>query len=204
MNRVAAVLLAAGESRRMGELNKLALPLAGVPLLRRTVETLLASSLIEVVVVIGHEADTSRSLLAGLPIKIVENERYRDGQMTSVYRGMEAVTADCDGVMICLTDQALLEPQDIDALIAAFAHRQRGSVLVPTYEGRRGNPIILAYEHRAAILGGDRNLGCKRLIEKNPQLVTTVEMANDHVVVDMDSPEDYRAVQLRIEQTRVA
>lgn len=99
--------------------------------------------------------------------------------------------------MICLADQPLLTPADIDGLIDAFLRRAQGSILVPTYKGQRGNPIVLAAEHRTAILAGERDLGCKRLIERNPDLVETLEMDNDHFVFDLDSPEDYAEWQRR-------
>lgn len=69
---------------------------------------------------------------------------------------------------------------------------------MPTHRGARGNPIVLAYQHREGILAGDRNLGCKRLIEKNPDLVSTVEMTTDHVVFDLDTKEAYRQLQQRL------
>lgn len=191
---IAAVLLAAGESRRMGEINKLELRVGGDPLLRRMAKTLLASKVNEVVVVTGHEPTTSEALLQDLKLHIVHNENYTEGQMTSVYKGLGALSQACDGVMICLSDQPLLEVEDIDYLIDAFALRQHGSVLVPTFKGQRGNPIILAAEHCESILDGERNLGCKRFIEKNPELVATVEMPDNHVVVDLDTPDDYAAL----------
>lgn len=193
MTTVAAVLLAAGESRRMGETNKLELLVDGKPLLRRTAETLLASNLSEIVVVLGHEADKTRAMLEGLPLSFIENKDFREGQMTSVYQGLLSLAKNCDGVMICLSDQPLLQTEDINILIAAFAQRSHGSILVPTYKGQRGNPIIFDYEHRQAILNGERNLGCKKLIEKNPQQVCSFEMSNDHVVIDLDTPEQYAA-----------
>jgi molybdenum cofactor cytidylyltransferase len=104
---------------------------------------------------------------------------------------MQALQAPCEGVMICLTDQPLLETEDLDTLIRAFIQECPKSVLVPTYEGRRGNPIVIAHHHREAILAGDRNLGCKRLIEKNPELVWPCPMDNDHCVFDLDTPDDY-------------
>jgi molybdenum cofactor cytidylyltransferase len=195
MTRVSAILLAAGESRRMGELNKLELPVCGEPLLRRTARTLLASRLIEVVVVLGHEAARARRLLDGLTVTVVENRQYHAGQMTSVWLGLDALDVACEGVMVCLADQPLLTAADINALIDGFGQRRRGSVLVPVFAGQRGNPIILAQEHRAEILDAERNLGCRRLIERNPGLVTTIEMPNDHVVFDLDTPGDYAALQ---------
>ncbi len=189
--RIAAVLLAAGESRRMGSVNKLTLLVQGRPLVRRSAQILLGSRVSEVVVVLGHEAGRIRRLLADLPLRFVVNEDYADGQMTSVNCGLEALSDDCDGVMIALADQPRLETDDIDRLIEAFDAREDGSVLVPTYRGRRGNPVVLSYDHRETILGGGRNLGCRHFIDKNPGLVSTIEMDNDHVVVDLDTPEEY-------------
>jgi len=204
MSGVAAIVLAAGESRRMGELNKLTLAVAGVPLLRHTASTLLDSELGEIVVVVGHEQQTAQALLDGLPLRVVSNARYAEGQMTSVHRGMQALSEPCDGVMVCLSDQPLLQVEDINRLIAAFLYRCPTSVLVPTWQGRRGNPIILAYQHRGVILGGERNLGCKRLIENNPELVTPLETENDHVVFDIDTLADYQQVVQRLESGEVA
>jgi molybdenum cofactor cytidylyltransferase len=199
VSAVSAILLAAGESRRMGATNKLALAVDGEPLLRRTVKTLLASQLAELVVVLGHQAEQARALLWGLTVPTVVNDAYREGQMSSVHCGLAALTRPCDGVMICLADQPLLTSRDIDGLSAAFAQRG-GAIIVPTYEGRRGNPIVLAHAHRAQILSGGRNLGCKRLIERNPELVTTVEMGNDHTVFDLDTPDDYANLQARLKK----
>lgn len=201
MTTVSAILLAAGESRRMGEINKLELLVDGMPLLRRTAEMLLASNLKEIVVVVGHEAEITRALLEGLPLNFAENEAYREGQMTSVYQGLVSLSKACDGVMICLSDQPLLQTEDVNVLIEAFDRIDHGrshgsihaSILVPTYQGQRGNPIIFDYQHRQGILNGERNLGCKKLIEKNPEEVSIFEMNNDHVVFDLDTPEQYSA-----------
>ena len=197
MSGFSAILLAAGESRRMGSVNKLTLPVAGQPLLRRAAETLLKAGLQELVVVVGHEQQTACELLRGLPLRIVSNDNYTEGQMTSVHRGMAALQQVCDAVLVCLSDQPLLETEDLRRLTDAFAHCPT-SVLVPTYQGQRGNPIVMAYEHRQEILAGDRNLGCKRLIQKHPELVTAVEMDNDHTVFDLDTPEAYEQLQQRL------
>ena len=160
MNRISAVLLAAGESRRMGEINKLEMDVNGVPLLRRTVSILLASQLQELVVVLGHQADKVRLLLEGLPVKIVLNDVYHEGQMTSVHKGLKSLSQSCDGVMICLSDQPLIQSADINLIIEAFGKHNQESILVPTHQGKRGNPIIFTHKHKEAILNGQRNLGC--------------------------------------------
>lgn len=202
MSTVSAILLAAGESRRMGETNKLALLVHGQPLLKRTAQMLLNSRLHELVVVLGHNAEAAQTMLQGLAVRTVYNAAYLEGQMTSVHCGLAALNSPCDGVMICLADQPLLNSQDINALIDAYAQRDTGSILVPTYQGQRGNPIILSYAHRAEILGSGRNLGCKRLIERNPEWVMKVEMDSDHWVFDLDTPEDYTRLQQRLDASR--
>jgi len=181
----------------MGAVNKLTLSVAGQPLLRRTAETLLRIGLHELVVVVGHEQQTARALLHDLPLRVVCNENYQEGQMTSVHCGMAALRHSCDAVLVCLADLPLLTAEDLQRLIDAFEHCST-SVLVPTYRDERGNPIVLAYEHRRQILAGDRNLGCKRLIQKHPELVTAVEMDNDHLVFDLDTPEAYQVLRQRL------
>lgn len=194
---LSAVLLAAGESRRMGDINKLTLPVAGQPLLRRTAQMLSRCGLVELVVVVGHQQHIARDLLQGLPLRIVYNEDFRDGQMTSVSRGLAALEQPCRGIMICLSDLVLLDVEDI-------AHIRRGfdscptSIMVPVHQGARGNPVVLDYSHREALLADPKNLGCRRLIDNNPELVTAFEMPNDHVLVDVDTPEAYTAVRQRL------
>ena len=204
MARVCGILLAAGESRRMGGVNKLTLPIEGVPMVRRMVQMLLLTELKDIVVVLGHEVDTIAALIDDLPVDIVINEHYAQGQMTTVHCGLAALgegvkstRQPCDGVMVCLSDQPLLNVDDVNSMIAVFSeNRPEGvarSVLVPTWKGQRGNPIILSSAHQEAILAGDRNLGCKNFISNNPDLVTTMEMPNDHVVVDLDTAAAYQA-----------
>jgi len=198
MKRVSAIVLAAGLSRRMGEVNKLALPIHGTPLLTHTLERLLESNLHEIVVVIGHEQETIRTLISSLPVNIVYNENYQEGQMTSVHCGLSALKEPGDGVMICLSDLPLLQAEDINRLIDAFLNHCETSVMVPTFQGKRGNPIVMDFKHRQEILGSGRNLGCKRLLEKNPDLVTALEMKNDHTVFDLDTQDDYQRALCRI------
>lgn len=197
MSRIAAILLAAGESRRMGSCNKLGLVVGGEPMLTRSARVLVASRVAQVVVVLGHEAELAASLVADLPVATTVNPDYREGQMTSVHHGLAALEGSFDGVLIALADQPRLEPEDVDHLIDAFDERQGRSILVPTYDGRRGNPILLDWQHRDAILAGERNLGCRRLIERRPEEVLAVPMANDHVMVDLDTPADLQRIEER-------
>jgi xanthine dehydrogenase accessory factor len=192
--RISAILLAAGESRRMGGVNKLLLPIDGVTLVRRTAETLLASGIEDVVAVLGFEADQVERALSGLPIRFVVNNAFQEGQETSVRTGLAAVQPGSEGVMICLGDQPALRPEDIREIERAFLERKRGSVLVPMYRGTRGNPIVLDRYGLDQILARGGKFGCRQLTTHHADLVEPYEMSNDHVLKDIDRPEDYAAL----------
>ncbi len=201
MRAVAGVLLAAGESRRMGAVNKMTAAAGGLSLLRNAVRVLCGSQLAEIVVVLGYQALEAERELAGMTVRTVVNADYAEGQMSSVRCGLRAITGAYEGIMISLADQPLVTVADVDGLIATFLAEDRRPILVPTYQGRRGNPIILSAAHHATILAdGSANFGCRRLIERHPQWVKTVEMPNDHVVFDVDTPEDCQEWQRRAGQ----
>jgi len=194
---IAAIVPAAGMSTRMGR-NKLLLPFKGKPLIVHAVETLLASKIEEVIVVLGHEAERVRDELEGMPVKLIENPGYREGMSTSIRAGLSVVSRRAVAIMIYLADQPLLEPAEVNRLVEAFAEgKNRGkSVVVPFFRGQRGNPVILDSQYKDAMLEVVGEVGCKRVIKRNPDKVFVVEMETDHVVRDIDRLEDYRALVL--------
>jgi molybdenum cofactor cytidylyltransferase len=193
---IAAIVPAAGMSTRMGR-NKLLLVFRGKPLIARAVDTLLESEIDEIVVVLGHEADRVRATLQGKQVTIVENFDYRQGMNTSIRLGLGAVSSDARAIMIYLPDQPLLEPQDVNRLIRAFAEAREcnKSIVVPFFRGQRGNPVILDASFKGAILEIVGEVGCKRIIKRNPDKTLMVEMETDHVVRDVDRMEDYEGLQ---------
>lgn len=191
--RLSAIVLAAGESRRMGRRNKLLLSIGGVALVRRSVDILAACEFVELVVVIGHEREAVAAALDGLEVRTVFNVAYGGGQTTSVRAGLRALTQPSEGVMICLADQPAIDRQDIEVIRRAFGRRGTKAVTVPTYAGKRGNPIVLQRSRCDEILKRQGNFACRQFIEKNAALVATVEMDCDHVVVDVDRAQDYEA-----------
>jgi len=194
--RLSAILLAAGLSRRMGPKNKLLLPFRGVPLVRHVASTIASAfPFVEVIVVTGHEAEAVEASLESLPIRIVHNAHYDEGQMTSVRTGLLATSADSDGVMVCLSDQPALDKDDIALISRTFCESERPvRVLVPTFGGERGNPIVLARESLNEILARGGNFGCRQFVAKNADVVTTFEMPNNHVLTDVDHPHDYSSL----------
>lgn len=192
---IAAIVPAAGMSTRMGR-NKLLLTFNGKPLIAQAVDTLLASEVDEVIVVVGHEADKVKEKLEGKRVRIVENPNYRQGLSTSIHAGLEAVPSQASAIMIYLADQPLLEPQDVNRLIRALAEAREHSksIVVPFFHGQRGNPVILDSSYKEAILEVAGEVGCKRVIKRNPDKVLVVEMETDHVVRDVDRIEDYEGL----------
>lgn len=196
--RVSAVLLAAGLSARMGEKNKLLLPFRGRTLIEHMVDVLLASRLAEVVVVLGHEAERVRPLLAGRPLTLVHHPHFAEGMGSSLKAGLRKVSPDATGIMVCLTDHPLLEPTDIDHLIAAFGSENGGKardIAVPYYKGQRGNPVLFATRYLDEVLATRGPVaGCRGIVQRYPEAMQAVEMPDDHILRDIDTPEDYRAL----------
>ena len=190
---VGAILLAAGQSRRMGAANKLLLDIDGEPMVRYVACTLLDSRAAEVVVVLGHQSAAVGEALAGLAVRIVHNEAFREGQMTSVRCGLEALPDRYEGILVALADQPALTAADVDFLIDEFLAGDRQRILVPASADRRGNPIVLAAHHRTEMAGRGLNFGCRNLIARNPQSVRTIEPPNDRYFRDVDTPDDYAA-----------
>ena len=192
---ISAIVPAAGLSSRMGQ-NKLLMPFGDKSLIEHAVDTLKASDVDEIVVVLGHEADQVRSRLERRRVNFVHNPDYREGLSTSVRTGMSAVAKGADAIMIYLADQPLIQPDEISRLIQAFAEAKRAgkSIVVPFFENRRGNPVILDASYRAMVLDIVGDVGCRRIIRRYPEQVFAVQMQTDHVVRDVDTLEDFLRV----------
>jgi molybdenum cofactor cytidylyltransferase len=192
---LSAIVLAAGMSTRMGQ-NKLLLDFKNKPLIAHAVDTLLASEIDEVIVVLGNESGKAQEKLRGRPIRLVENPDFREGLSTSVRAGVNAVSGHADGIMVYLADQPLLEPADVNRILQGFTHAKNvgKSIVVPFFDGKKGNPVLLDSSYRAAILGIVGDVGCKGVIKRYPDQVFILEMENDHVIRDMDTIEEYEAV----------
>ena len=196
MAELQVIVLAAGMSNRMEADNKMLLPVRGMPLVRLTVSRMAMLENAAVTVVLGHEADLVAEALAGIDVRLVVNESFADGQMTSVHCGL-AAAGEGRNFMVVPADMPRLTTVDCKALLAAHAAAPAGRVSVP-FRGKggsrqRGNPIILPAEAVAGILDGGVNLGCRGLLEKQPERLFPVEMGSDGYFVDLDTPEAYAA-----------
>jgi molybdenum cofactor cytidylyltransferase len=194
--KVAALVLAAGRSTRMGAgRNKLTTDLDGTPIVRRTVEAALASQARPVVVVTGHEGDEVWACLHGLDVEAVHNPRFAEGLSTSLKAGLAHLPPDCDAVVVLLGDMPLLPPAVIDALLAAFAPKEGRGIVVPVRHGRRGNPVLWGRGYFAALADLKGDVGAKHVLALNAEAVAEVETQTDAIFIDIDTPEALRVAQ---------
>lgn len=186
--RIAALVLAAGQSRRMGR-NKLLEPIDGKPMIAHTVEAIAASAARPIVVVLGNEAEKVRAALSHLPVEFVENADYADGLSTSLRRGIERLPDSADGALVCLGDMPRVKPAQIDRLIAAFNPTEGRAIVVPTWTGKRGNPVLFGAQffHDMRTVAGD--VGARHLIGLHQDEVREVPMEDDAVLIDIDTPD---------------
>ena len=194
---ISAVILAAGESRRMGTQNKLLLPIGGEALLVKLVASVCASDVGQVLVVIGHEAEKIRRELNEFPLNFVYNPNFSEGMTTSIKYGVKVVSNECDGLLICLGDMPFINTSEINKLIHAYAKNRikgEGLIVVPVFKRQRGNPVLFSIEFRNDILEHKKESGCKEVIMKNSDSVMEIEMDDEKMLLDVDTMEDYQSV----------
>jgi molybdenum cofactor cytidylyltransferase len=187
---IGAVLLAAGEARRLNGIPKPLLELGGVPLIRRNLIALSGAGVDELVVVLGHQAEIIEPSIRDFPVTLVHNPVYATGQATSMRLGLAALGGKLDAIIIALADQPLINADDIVGLISAFKKRDRGRAVIPRVDGQRANPIIFEADLREEILAGGADLGCRKWTERHPDQVHFFDSPNRHYAIDIDTPED--------------
>jgi len=185
---IAAVVLAAGRSTRMGS-NKLLKQVKGKPMIRGTVEAVLQSQASPVVVVTGHDESQVRDALKDLPVAFITNSNYADGLSTSLAAGVAKLPPTADGALMVLGDMPLVPAQTLNRLIASFDPARGHSICVPVYQGERGNPILWGRQHFSEFEGLKGDRGARVLLVVNSANVVEVPAGNEGVLTDFDTPE---------------
>lgn len=190
--RVSAILLAAGESRRMGTCKQL-LQLVGRPVIVHCLEAIMASGVNEVIVVTGANGDAVAATVGHLSVKVVRNHFIDSGMADSVRVGLESVADSCSGVMICLADQPLIDIESYRQLLLQHAETPK-KILIPVFEGQKGHPAIFPYE---LLHPFPEDMTLRDVVWKNPRQVRLIEVYDQGVALDMDTPSDYQIMQER-------
>ena len=198
---IAGVVLAAGRSSRMGGPNKLLAEIGGKPLVRIVTDAVLASRARPVVVVTGHQRDKVEAALAGLPVKFVHNPLFADGLGTSLKAGIAALPADADGAIVCLGDMPQVDAGLIDRLIGAFDPDHGALVVVPTIDGKRGNPVVWSRRFFPDLMTVEGDVGARYLIGRYTEAVAEVPLTGTAALTDVDTPEALEAVRAELERT---
>lgn len=192
--RIAALVMAAGESRRMGARNKLLAGIDGVPMVVRAVDAALAGVNGGVTVVTGHEHEQVARALAGRDVHVVRNPRYADGLSTSLASGLLALDDDVDGALICLGDMPRVTPAHMQKLVDAFDPLEGRAICVPLWAGKRGHPVLWARRFFAEMCDIKGDVGARHLLGEYAELVCEIPVDDDGVLVDVDSPEALHAL----------
>ena len=192
--RIAAIVLAAGKATRMGGPNKLLSDVGGKPMVRIAVEQALASKASPVFVVTGHQHEQVRAVLKDLPVIFVQNPDFAEGLSTSVKAGVAALPEEIDGAIVCLGDMPQVTAALIDRMLGAFDPEKGALIVIPTAEGKRGNPVLWSRRFFPELIALEGDIGARQLIAAYPEAVVEVPVGGDAAFLDIDTPDALAAL----------
>jgi molybdenum cofactor cytidylyltransferase len=192
VEQVAAIVLAAGGSVRMGQPKQL-LPIGNQPMVRHMTRVVTAAGLAQVVVVIGAHAESVAAALADLPVDIVTNESWNEGMSSSIRTGLRALRPEIQAAILVLGDQPALTT-DLIHLLATRYRATGASIIAPFYRGQRGNPVLFDRALFPELLNVEGDRGGRMLIARYQEQVEGVDVDDPAVLMDLDSPEDYETI----------
>jgi molybdenum cofactor cytidylyltransferase len=196
---IAAIVMAAGRSRRMAPHNKLLVTdPSGKTMIARVVDNVLSSNARPILVVTGHMAEQIEHALGGRPVRYVHAPDYAQGLAESLKAGIAAVPPECAGAIVCLGDMPLVTGRMIDRLLAIYDPEEGRSIVLPTFRGKQGNPMIWDRRYFPEILQISGDSGARFLIGKHAEQVAEVEMADDAVLRDFDTTESLATLPARM------
>jgi len=187
---VTGLVLAAGESKRMRK-PKMLLPFRGRTIIETVLGEALKSGLDETWVVLGGDREAVEEKIIHLPVKICVNRNFKKGMLSSIHRGLQSISPNTEAVCLILGDQPEIHADTINHLIRAFRKSEQGMV-IPVYKGRRGHPVIIDAGYRKEIFVLNPDIGLKELMQRHPGDIHEVEMDEEAVLKDIDTPEDYQ------------
>jgi molybdenum cofactor cytidylyltransferase len=195
--QVSAVILAAGTSTRMGQAKQL-LPLGGTTVLARTIDNVRSAGLVEMVLVLGASAEAIRrqlpqSLLEGL--RVVVNQAYRQGMASSLRQGLSALDPQTGAALIILGDQPFVRPQTLHQIMAGY-HRSGAQIVIPSHQGKRGNPVLLSRSVFPEVMALEGDTGCRAIFPSHLEAILKVEVEDPGILLDIDNQDDYDRLKL--------
>ena len=187
---ICAIVLAAGQSRRMGA-QKLLLPYAQKTVIRNIVDQLLDSRLEEIFVVVGNDKEKITQQLVERPVHIMTNPDPQAEMLSSVRCGLQALPQPCQAVLVALADQLGITSEVINSLLAGFSSSEK-DILVPVFQGKRGHPLLFARRYFPEVLNRFDGIGLRGILDAHPEDIYEMNVSTNAVLEDMDYPQDYR------------
>ncbi len=184
-----AIILAAGESTRMGS-PKALLQIQGKTFLEHLVATLRNAGLHEISVVLGHDPDKIIAQLPKLDVRFIINENYQKGQLSSIQAAIKSVPQDCDAIMICPIDRPLIPPELIKKLIEAYS-KSKPPIVIPIFDAKRGHPIIFSSSLFPEVLRAPYDIGARAVVWAHHNEVVEVQTDEEGILLNIDTPELY-------------
>ena len=191
---ITAIILAAGQSQRMGKKNKLLLQINKKTMIKHVVDAVKLSHIMNIIIVTGHEDKNIKKCLNDMDIKFIHNDSYKTGISSSLKKGITTLPDQCDGVLICLGDMPLVSHNDINKIIAAFKIDIIHDIYIPVFNGKSGNPVLIGKRlfNKIKNLSGD--MGARQLFKDNKDLIYQIEMPNDNILKDFDTEQAFNDI----------
>ena len=189
---ISAILLAAGESRRMGQFKQL-LTISDKSFVEHCADNLLASHIDELIIVTGHRAEDVRSAVGERSVRFAHNVDYQSGMASSIKCGFGALSEESQACVVALVDQPTIGAEVINLVIDCY-EKAHEAIVIPTYQGRNGHPIIVDRSLNSEILAMDNEQGLRQVVRAHHDRVARVEVYTELVLADCDLPEDYQRI----------
>ena len=186
---ISAILLAAGQSKRMNGENKLTKEIQGTPLIKHSVKNILASSIDELIVVLGHQKETIEKLIdKNKKIKFVFNKDFESGVASSIKTGLNNLSEKTEAFFICLGDMPMVNPNIYNQLIKFINKRE---IIVPTYKSQQGNPVLFAKSMKEKIINISGDVGAKKILELNKDKILNLEINDQSITKGFDTQDNF-------------
>ena len=186
---ISAILLAAGQSKRMGSENKLTKKIQGIPLIKHSVKNILDSSIDELIIVVGHQKEIIGKLIdKNEKIKFVFNKNFENGMASSIKIGMDNLSEKTEAFFICLGDMPLVNQDVYNQLITSINNKE---IIVPTYKGQQGNPVLFSKSIKEKIFTLQGDIGAKKILKTNESKILNVEINDQGITKDFNTQENF-------------
>ena len=189
---ISAILLAAGQSKRMNGENKLTKEIQGIPLIKLSVKNILASSISELIIVLGHQKEIIEKLIdKNKKIKFIFNKNFESGMASSIKTGLNHLSEKTEAFFICLADMPMVNHDIYNQLIKSKDNKE---IIVPTYKGQQGNPVLFDKSMKEKVLDIKGDVGAKKILELNKDKILNLEINDQSIVKGFNTQGDFSSL----------